>query len=50
MAADNVRFLHPDAGDLFGIVNCSEDGHIGVALAAARTADFAEPGQRVKSM
>ena len=45
MTADNLRLMHPDSGDSFGIVNCCEDGHVGVALAATRAADLAEPCQ-----
>ena len=45
VTADYLRLLHPDPGNLFGIFNRSKDRHIGVALAAARTAYLTEPRQ-----
>lgn len=45
VTADYLRFVHLDSGDLFGIVNRSENGHVGVALAATRATDFAKPCQ-----
>ena len=46
MTADNLRLMHPDSGDFLSIVNRRKDGDKGVALAATRTADFAEPCKR----
>ena len=43
MTADNLGLVHLDSRDLFRIVNCSKDRHIGVALAATWTTDLAEP-------
>ena len=45
VTADYLRFVHPDSGNLFCIFYRSEYGHVGVALATTRTADFAKPCQ-----
>ena len=45
VTADNLKFVHLDSGDFFGIVNRCEYGHVGVAFAATRTADLAKPCQ-----
>ena len=45
VTADYLRLAHLDSGDLFGIFNRSEYGHVRVALAAARATDLTEPCQ-----
>ena len=45
VTADYQRFAHLDSGNIFCIFYRSENGHVGVALAATRAADLAKPCQ-----
>ena len=46
IVADNVRFLHLDAEMLLHEPDGGKDGEVGVAFAAARTADVTDRVQR----